>query len=244
MIELWHEWNSVHSFKVRVVLAEKGIAWQSRRLELLKFEHLQPAYLEINPAGVVPTLVHDGRVLTESSVICQYLDEAFPAPALMPPDPHARARARAWLKYFDDEVHAALRIASFQLLYRPLLAALPKDELRARLARHPDPRRARAFLDGATGQIDDAALAGALERFAAIIRRIEAAAHRPWLAGDAFSLGDAAMAPFAERLEHLRLLSLWDDHPRARAWMKRVLERPSMKIARAPDEHRFAMAPA
>ena len=93
MLELWHEWNSVHSFKVRVVLAEKRLDWVERRLELLKFEHLRPEYLRLNPNGVVPTLVHDGRVVLESSVICQYLDEAFPARALMPADPAGRARA-------------------------------------------------------------------------------------------------------------------------------------------------------
>ena len=65
MIALWHEWNSVQSFKVRVVLAEKEIPWIEHRVELLKFEHLQPQYLSLNPNGVVPTLVHDGRVVFE-----------------------------------------------------------------------------------------------------------------------------------------------------------------------------------
>jgi glutathione S-transferase len=60
MIELWHEWNSVQSFKVRVVLAEKDLQWTARRVDLLKFEQLQPDYLHLNPNGVVPTLLHDG----------------------------------------------------------------------------------------------------------------------------------------------------------------------------------------
>ena len=81
MLELWHECNSVHSFKLCVARAEKKLDWTGHRLELLKFEHLQPDYLRLNPNGVVPTLVHDGRVILESSVICQYLDEAFPEPA-------------------------------------------------------------------------------------------------------------------------------------------------------------------
>jgi glutathione S-transferase len=144
MLELWHEWNSVHSFKVRVVLAEKDLQWTSHRVELLKFEHLRPEYLRLNPNGVVPTLRHDGRVVLESSVICQYLDETFPQPPLLPPEPDGRARPRAWLKYFDDVLHPALRAASFELLYRPLLAALPRAELERRAAAHPVPARARA----------------------------------------------------------------------------------------------------
>jgi glutathione S-transferase len=107
-----------------VVLAEKDLAWTEHRIELLKFDHLQPQYLSLNPNGVVPTLVHDGRVMLESSVICQYLDETFPDPALMPADPYARAQARTWLKIFDDVVHGALRQASFELLCRPLLAEM------------------------------------------------------------------------------------------------------------------------
>jgi len=87
VLELWHEWNSVHSFKVRIVLAEKKLAWTERRVELLRFEHLRPEYLRLNPNGVVPTLVHDGRVILESSLICQYLDETYPDPALLPADP-------------------------------------------------------------------------------------------------------------------------------------------------------------
>lgn len=143
MLELWHEWNSVHSFKVRVVLAEKRLDWVERRLELLKFEHLRPEYLRLNPNGVVPTRVHDGRVVLESSVICQYLDEAFPARALMPADPVGRAHARAWLKYFDDAVHPKVRRVGFALLYTPLLRSLAPAELEARLASHPQPRRAQ-----------------------------------------------------------------------------------------------------
>jgi glutathione S-transferase len=240
VIELWHEWNSVHSFKVRVVLAEKRIAWQSRQLELLKFEHLQPDYLKLNPAGVVPTLVHDNRVVTESSVICQYLDDVFREPPLMPTAPHERARARAWLKYFDDEVHGAVRIASFQLLYRPLLAALPRDALRARLARHPDPQRARAFMEAATGEPDAAALAGAHERFGRIAQRVDAQLQSgAWLAGESFSLGDVAMAPFAERVEHLGFGALWDGYAAAKDWLRRILVRPSVIAAGAPPEHRF-----
>lgn len=243
MIELWHEWNSVHSFKVRVVLAEKGIAWQSRPVELLKFEHLQPDYLKLNPTGVVPTLVHEGRVVTESSVICQYLDDAFPQQPLMPAAPHERAQARGWLKYFDDEVHGAVRIASFQLLYRPLLAALPREVLLARVARHPDPQRAQAFMEAADGQPDASALAGALERFGRIVQRVEAALEPGgWLAGESFSLADVAMAPYAERLEHLGLDNLWDGYAAAQDWRRRILARPSVIAARAPREHRFPLA--
>jgi glutathione S-transferase len=237
VIELWHEWNSVHSFKVRVVLAEKRLDWTDRRIELLKFEHLRPEYLKLNPNGLVPTLVDGGRVILESTVICQYLDEAFPEPALLPADPYGRARARVWLKYFDDFVHPAVRAASFRLLYRPLLAALPRAELMSRLAAHPDPARARAFLDAPTDSLDRAEGA-----FKAAIARIESALEGEWLVGSQFGLADIAMAPFVERLAHLRMDKLWKPFPRARVWSAAVLARVSVLAAQAPDQYRFPLA--
>jgi glutathione S-transferase len=240
MIELWHEWNSVHSFKVRVVLAEKELAWTARRVELLKFEHLRPEYLCLNPNGVVPTLVHDGKVVVESSVICQYLDEAFPQPALMPLDPYARAQARTWLKVFDEVAHPAIRQASFELLYRPLLALMPPAELEARLASHPDPVRAQSFRDAACGAADTAAIREAVLAFRRIIARMDAALERTeWLAGAHYSLADIAMAPFAERLEHLGMGDLSEPFPRARRWSAAVMARPAPASARAPLDHRL-----
>jgi glutathione S-transferase len=174
----------VHSFKVRVVLAEKELAWTAHRVELLKLEHLRPEYLCLNPNGVVPTLVHDGKVVVESSVICQYLDETFPEPSLMPPDPYARAQARIWLKLFDDVAHPAIRQASFELLYRPFLARMPAADLELLLARHPDPARAQRFRDAACGAANAAAITDAVLAFRRIIARMDAALKRnEWLAG-------------------------------------------------------------
>jgi glutathione S-transferase len=233
MLELWHEWNSVHSFKVRVVLAEKNLGWHSHRLELLKFEHLQPQYLQLNPNGVVPTLVHDGRTILESSVICQYLDEVFPEPPLLPADALGRAQARIWLKYFDDVLHPALRAISFERLYRPLLAALPREEVERRLAAHPNPSRAKAFFEANPAPAD-------LGPFTEAIERVEAALRGEWLAGERFGLADVALAPFAERLVHLGLDHLWLEHRKTGEWVRRVLARSSVRAAQAPAQYRFS----
>jgi glutathione S-transferase len=76
-LELYHSVNSVCAQKVRVALAEKGLEYKSR-LMTLRGDQFDPAYMRLNPNGVVPTLVHDGRAVIESSVILYYLDEAFP----------------------------------------------------------------------------------------------------------------------------------------------------------------------
>lgn len=86
-LELYHSHISTCSQKVRIALAEKGIDWVSRPVDLSKHENLTPAFLAINPNGVVPAFVHDGRPIYESTVMYEYLDERWPdAPRLAPDD--------------------------------------------------------------------------------------------------------------------------------------------------------------
>ena len=242
MIELWHEWNSVHSLKVRIVLAEKDLSWSEQRIELLRFEHLQPRYLAVNLEGVVPTLVHDGHRVFDSSVICEYLNEVFPDPPLMPDDPLLRAVARRWPKYHDEVVHAALRDASFQLLYKAVLAAMPRAALIERLSRHPNPERRQKFLAAATSAIDQEAVRASIGVYLKISARIDAALgehHCDWLAGERFSLADLAMAPFAERIRNLNMDFVWDGLAQGAAWSSRILQRPSVVRSLAPTDHRL-----
>ena len=81
MITLYHHGSSVCAAKVRVALAEKSLPWQGVYVDILRGDQFDPAYTKLNPKAVVPTLVHDGKVIIESTVICEYLDECFPGPA-------------------------------------------------------------------------------------------------------------------------------------------------------------------
>ena len=94
MLELYHNNISVCAQKVRIVLAEKNLAWTEHHLSLARGEQLTPEFKALNPRGVVPVLVHDGNVIVESSVICAYLDDVFPDPPLTPKDPVQRATMR------------------------------------------------------------------------------------------------------------------------------------------------------
>jgi len=105
ILKLYQARLAVCAIKVRLVLAEKGLKWEPVDLNLRKSEQHQPAYIKHNPNGVVPTLIHDDLVLTESSVIMQYLDEVYRDPPLQPNDPIARARMRLWIKRVDESLH-------------------------------------------------------------------------------------------------------------------------------------------
>jgi maleylpyruvate isomerase len=97
--------RSSASWRVRIALGLKGIAHDKISLDLLKGEHRTPAYLALNPQGLVPALVlDDGVVLTQSLAICEYLDEVVPAPPLLPADVVGRAHVRALAQQIACEI--------------------------------------------------------------------------------------------------------------------------------------------
>ena len=103
MIELWHATHSTCSQKVRLCLAEKRLRWKSHFVDLRRFQHLDPSFLALNPAAMVPVLKDGGRVICESMVINEYLDDAYREPRLRPRDPLERARMREWTHYVAQE---------------------------------------------------------------------------------------------------------------------------------------------
>lgn len=235
MIVLHHAWDSLQSFKVRMCLAEIGIPWGDHTLNLTEFDHLTPAYLALNPDGLVPALETAEGVLTESSTINAYLDEAFNSMRLQPDDAFARARMRWWCQHEDTVVHPAIRPPTFNLYIKPILAGLSPEVMEQRISRHPHPERAETYRAAASAPVDDAAVIAAFRSLDLTMSRIDLAVEqRRWLAADTFSLADIAMAAMVERIEMLALGSLWERHPDARAWSERVARRPSFKRAREP----------
>src|SRR4051812_11271296 len=86
--------GSPFAWRVWLALEHKGLAYEAKRLSFDKHEPRTPEFLALNPRGKIPTIVHDGWPLRESSVILEYLEEAFPSPRLLPSEPRARAQAR------------------------------------------------------------------------------------------------------------------------------------------------------
>jgi len=237
-MELLHDWDSVCSFKVRMALAEKGLAWTSHRVDLFAFEHLRPEFIALNPAGVVPVLRHGDVVLPESSTINEYLEDLHPAPALMPGNAAERGRMRNWVKLQDEVLYHAQRPASFQLLIKKRLGEMTPEAMAALVSGHPNPERAGHFIAWATGPVDGAVVVEARGRIDAVLARLDTglADGREWLAGGMFSLAECAFAPFIDRLRRLQFDDLWAARPRLSAWMDRVAARPSYATARAPAE--------
>ena len=118
-LALYHNDMSSCAQKVRLMLAEKGLEWESRHLDLRAGEHQKDWYIKLNPRAVVPTLIDGDIVVPESNVINEYLDERFPDPPLKPADPFGRAKMRLWTKQLDEGVHdAGIAILSFGVAFR------------------------------------------------------------------------------------------------------------------------------
>src|SRR3989449_9843183 len=98
MLELYHSVNSVCAQKVRIALAEKGLE-AKEHLMTLRGDQFDPAYMKLNPNAVVPTLVHDGHIITESSIILYYLDDTFPEKPLLPKAPIHRVKVRVFNQF-------------------------------------------------------------------------------------------------------------------------------------------------
>jgi maleylacetoacetate isomerase len=95
MLALYTYWRSSASYRARIALNLKGLEYEARPVHILKGEQKAADYHAVNPQHRVPALVHDGRVLTQSLAIIEYLDEQFPQPALLPKDSLGRARVRS-----------------------------------------------------------------------------------------------------------------------------------------------------
>jgi len=151
MPTLYHGRTSVCSVKARLALAEKGIDFASRLLTL-RGDQFEPGYLKLNPNAVVPTLVHDGNVVIESTVVMHYADEAFPGPPLTPADPVARTQMRMFEKLMDEYVHFSCMTLTFATANRAHLMKLTPQEMDEELAKAPDQITVGALLRAVEGR--------------------------------------------------------------------------------------------
>lgn len=104
-MKLYNYFRSSASFRVRIALQLKGLAYEYIPVHIAKGEHKQPGYAAISPELLVPTLEIDGQRLGQSMAIIEYLDETHPEPALLPKDALGRARVRALAQTVACEIH-------------------------------------------------------------------------------------------------------------------------------------------
>ena len=170
-ITLYHWEPNANSGKPMLALEEKGVAWASHYIDMIAFDQHQPEYLAINPQGTIPAMTHDGRVLTESTAIMEYVDEAFDGPALMPADARDRWRVRWWMKFMDQWLGPSFSMIGWCTFVGPSLAHKSEAEREAMLARIPLPERRVAWRKAMFAEFSEAELDESRRRIASLAKR-------------------------------------------------------------------------
>lgn len=228
---LYHGWSSSASRKVRLCLAEKGLNYEGRVIDLHRFQHHTDWYKRLNPSGIVPCLMVDGHALVESNLINEYLDEAFPAPPLMPDDPLARHELRRWSKYIDDVCLPAVQKPNWTKTMRPIAEKWSDAELESRLAAIPSQERRDLWTRMARDPFTPAEIDAALDILENMTRQIDRYLEvngGPWLFGTRLTMADLNVAPYVVRFEEERPGRL---KPATADWWARLTARASWKIA-------------
>jgi len=216
-----------------MMIAEKGLEWTGRIVDLLAGEHCSPEHRQLNEWAEVPVLVHNGNALVDSWLICEYLEDIAPQTPLLPEYPLDRYAARHWNLWIEREVHEAAGMLTYAVLARPMLAQLDGQRLDALLDAIPNPK-VRAWRSAILKEgLDAPILVDAVHRYRRFLQRMESALASPhgWLAGNAFSMADIAALPYVMRAEHLGLgaLMTFESQPLVRSWYLRMQSRPSMQ---------------
>lgn len=215
-----------------LTLLEKGVTFVEHELQGREFEHLQPAYLKINPRGQVPAMVHDGQVLTEGMCINEYIDEAFDGPPLRPEDPIERWRMRVWCRYAENDLGRCLMMINWNRIVPTFIGARDMAEVEEIIASVPDPDRRRSWRNAFQQKTPPEQIEESNRRVREGAFKIERELDRwPWLAGHSYSLADIDFMNFCGML-----LTLWmgdivneESTPAFMDWTRRMGERPAVK---------------
>lgn len=236
MIKLYHHGSSACSAKVRLAIMEKQLPWDGIYVDILKGEQFQPEFLSINPKAVVPVLVHDGRIIPESTVICEYLEEAFPANPIYPRAALDRAKIRLWTKAVDEELHPACSAITYAVSHRFTILRNGQASFEEFLKGGVSEGTAARTLKWQWIQqgLEAPGVAEKIRLYDNYLHKMEEAMRdSDWLVGNNYSMADIAMTPYVNRLAAMSMDMIWKDGrlPRVESWFDRVQARPSFQPA-------------
>lgn len=198
---LYHDWLSPFCRKIRILLAEKKLEFQT---ELEPVWERRPEFLALNPAGDVPVLVEtDGTIVCDSNAIAEYLEEVSPERPMLGDAPAARAEVRRLVAWFDRKFNAEVteNLVGEKIVKR--ITGTGQPDSSAIRAGHANIRYHLAYI------------AYLMDR-------------RTWLAGEHMTLADIAAAAHLSCVDYLGDVP-WDKHPDAKDWYARIKSRPSFR---------------
>jgi len=233
MLTIYHWEPNANSGKPIIAALEKGVAFESRYVDLLSFDQHSPEYLKINPNGTIPGMVHDGVLVAESTAMMEYIDAAFVGPPLRPSDPFERWRMRWWCRFFDQFVGPSVSMIGWSFFVGPAMRGRDPEELKARIARIPLKERRVAWSKAIYGTFSAEELAESRRRIALGVEQLEAAlGERPWVAGMTYSIADIVGFNMLAGLPLMSAEEASDQKtPRLMEWLRKINERPAAQKA-------------
>jgi glutathione S-transferase len=240
MLTLYSFGPGANSLKPLLTLYEKGLEFEGVRLNPGKFEHHEDWFKAINPNGQVPALVDGDKVITESTVICEYLEDEYPTEAkLRPDDSYGRARMRVWTKWVDEYFCWCVSTIGWERMISGMARAIGDEEFEERVKRIPIPEQQTKWRNARNG-FPQAVLDEEMRKIGVSVRKLEARlGESEWLAGDMYTLADICNFAIANGMQFgFADLVNEQDTPNLVRWIARINARPATQrmFAEVPME--------
>ena len=240
MLTLYSFGPGANSLKPMLTLYEKGLEFKIVRLNPAKFEHHEDWFKAINPNGQVPALVDDDKVITESTVICEYLEDEYPTEVkLRPDDSYGRAQMRVWTKWVDEYFCWCVSTIGWERMIGPMARALSDAEFEEQVKRIPVPEQQVKWRNARKG-FPKELLDEEMRKVRVSVDKLEKRlAESEWLAGDDYTLADICNFAIANGMQHgFAEIVNREASPHLLAWIERINLRPAVRemFARSQSE--------
>ncbi|MEN9682527.1 MAG: hypothetical protein RLZZ427_278 [Pseudomonadota bacterium] len=231
MLKLYSFGPGANSLKPLLTLYEKGLEFEGVRLNPATFEHHSDWYKAINPRGQVPALVDGARTITESTVICEYLEDKYPTAVKLRPDDFAdRAEMRVWTKWVDEYFCWCVSTIGWSRMVSQMAKAISAEEFEERVKAIPIPEQQVKWRRARDGFPQDL-LDEEMRKIAVSVRRLDDhLADNEWLAGGMYSLADICNYAIAGGMQFgFSELVNASDTPHLLRWIEQIAARPAVK---------------
>ncbi len=242
-LKYYHAEPLANSLKSLIPLVEKGLEFEGVYVDLHKFEQHSDWFTAINPEGQVPVLDHDGTIITHTTVINEYLEDAFPDanPAdgpLRPRDPVGTARMRFWNKFVDEQVMNYVSMHGWNRLIRVITKSIEDDKFEELMSHVPLPDQRRKWKTARSG-FEQKDLDHAMEKIEYALAKVDAQLDETtWLAGDTYTLADINFYSHCGVMANRMFPDLDVDnrYPNLVRWREAMSDRPAVQKALAAED--------
>ena len=242
-LKYYHAEPLANSLKSMIPLVEKGLDWESHYVDLHKFEQHSDWFTAINPEGQVPVLDHDGTIITHTTVINEYLEDAFPdaqpsSGPLRPLDPVGKARMRYWNKFVDEQVMNFVSMHGWHRLIRQITKSIEEDRFEELMSHVPLPDQQKKWRTARSG-FEQKDLDHALEKIGYALNKIEAhLAENAYLAGQTYGLADINFYAHCGLMVNRMFpqFEVDENYPNIVRWREAISDRPAVQKALSAED--------